>query len=113
MSRQRRIARSIVRAVLDGCGVERRGKSVVGLILALFSSLFALFQLHLRKVRPADFANLRRNYWDISDDSYASSFDPAERPADAATPLKPIGDMGFSGSVSSLFRHGQLLCGRR
>ena len=98
MGRQERIARSIVRAITNG-KKKHRSVSPLAWLLGLFSTLFAFYQFTLRKVRPADFANLRRSHWDISDDDYNKSFEPEEGKA-AEEPLKSIGDMGLSGSVS-------------
>ena len=98
MGRQEKIARSIVRAITNGSGAKRRSGNPLALLLALFSALFTLYQLALRKVRPADFANLRRKHWDVCDDAYVKSFQPDEGETNDE-PLKSIGDMGFSGSV--------------
>jgi hypothetical protein len=96
MGRQEAIARSIVLALINGS--QKRASSVLAYILAYFSAFFSLWQLHFEKIRPTDFANLRRNHWDVSDDAYLESFRPEgkKKPEDG---LKPIGDMGFSGSV--------------
>jgi hypothetical protein len=96
--RQERIARSIVRALVKTNGTNKRSNSPLGLLLALFSAVFSLYQLVLRKIRPADFAKLRRDHWDVSDDDYIRSFQ-IEEGRDGDEPLKAIGDMGFSGSV--------------
>ncbi|KAJ4303976.1 hypothetical protein N0V88_001578 [Collariella sp. IMI 366227] len=76
-----------------------RGRATpLAILLALFSAFFALYQLVLQKIRPADFANLRRKHWDVSDDDYLASFRPEEgEPTEQA--LQSIGDMGFSGST--------------
>ena len=95
MDRKEKIARSIVRAIVKS-GADKRSSSLLALVLALFSTFISLYQLVLRKVRPADFANLRRKHWDISDDDYVQSFQAGEE----EQALKAIGDMGFSGSVS-------------
>lgn len=100
MGRQERIARSIVRAIVNAKnGPKKRPRSPLGLILTFFSTLFSLYQLALHKVRPAEFANLRRNHWHVSDDDYIESFQPSEGRNDEEE-MKAIGDMGFSGSVS-------------
>lgn len=98
MGRQEKIARSIVRAIVKTSGTNRRRGMLLGRILAFFSVLFSLYQLLLRKIRPADFANLRRNHWDVTDDAYVQSFQPDDDGEEQ--PLNAIGDMGFSGSVS-------------
>ncbi|KAB5517536.1 hypothetical protein GE09DRAFT_567591 [Coniochaeta sp. 2T2.1] len=96
MGRQEAIARSIVLALING--TQKRASSALAWILAFFSAFFSLYQLHFEKVRPADFANLRRNHWDCSDDAYLDSFQPGagKKPEES---LRPIGDMGFSGST--------------
>jgi len=99
MSRKEKIARSVVRAITKTNGLDRRPSNPVALILALFSTFFSLYQLILRKIRPADFASLRRQHWDVNDDDYVQSF-IAHGDNGGDAPLKAIGDMGFSGSVS-------------
>ncbi|KAH8902437.1 SAICAR synthase-like protein [Coniochaeta sp. PMI_546] len=96
MGRQEAIARSIVLALING--TQRRSRNALAWILAFFSAFFSLYQLHFEKVRPTDFANLRRNHWDVTDDAYLDSFCPEgeEKPGES---LKAIGDMGFSGST--------------
>lgn len=98
MGRQEYIARSVVRAITSSNGVEKRTRNPLSWILTFFSAFFSLYQLTLRKIRPADFANLRRNHWEVSDGDYFSSFQPAEGRKDEQV-LNAIGDMGFSGSV--------------
>lgn len=100
MGRQEKIARSVVHAITSGSGIDKRSFSPLKWILAIFSLFFALYQLVLHKVRPADFSHLRRDHWDLSDDEYTSSFHPPEG-ADGKKEeaLRAIGDMGFSGST--------------
>jgi len=100
MGRQEKIARSVVRAITNGSGLEKRSSGPVTWILAVFSVFFSLYQLTLRKIRPGDFANLRRNHWQLSDDEYAGSFQASEGGGKQEEALNSIGDMGFSGSVS-------------
>lgn len=100
MGRKERIARSAVRAIIKTNGTKQRPGNPLGILLALFSAFFALYQLVLRKIRPADFANLRRKHWDVSDDDYLASFRPEGGPSEQA--LQSIGNMGFSGSVSTI-----------
>ena len=103
MGRQEKIARSVVRAITNGSGMEKRSQRPLKWILALFSLFFSLYQLALQKIRPADFANLRRKHWQLDDDEYTSSFQAAEGgSAKQEETLKAIGDMGFSGSVRQL-----------
>ncbi|KAK1756305.1 hypothetical protein QBC47DRAFT_379685 [Echria macrotheca] len=98
MGRQERIARSVVRAILNSTGVEGRPRNPISWILAVISVFFSLYQLALRKIRPADFANLRREHWKVDDDDYVNSFRPREDDKQEQA-LSAIGDMGFSGST--------------
>ena len=99
--RQQYIARSVVRALTNGSGLEKRSQNALAWILSLFAAFFSLYQLALRKIRPADFASLRREHWELSDDDYMDSFQ-ADESSNKEEVLKPIGDMGFSGSASVL-----------
>ncbi|KAK0737163.1 hypothetical protein B0T21DRAFT_309928 [Apiosordaria backusii] len=96
MGRQERIARSIVHALVNG--TKKRSSNPLAVILAIFSAFFSLYQLLLIKIRPADFAKLRREHWDVSDNDYVDSFQPREG-AKEEEGLTAIGDMGFSGST--------------
>ncbi|KAM7219441.1 hypothetical protein V8F06_005175 [Rhypophila decipiens] len=105
MGRQESIARSLTQALTttngNGNGVgERSSRNLLGWILAFFSVFFSLYQLTLRKIRPAEFTKLRRDHWDVTDDAYVESFLPREEGASKREEaLKAIGDMGFSGST--------------
>jgi len=109
MGRQQSIARSIALAVTapgnnngGGRGSNNGRQSTTRLlayILALFSHFFSLYELVLRRIRPADFANLRRTHWQVADDAYHDSFRPRQDAANREDALTAIGDMGFSGSV--------------
>ncbi|KAL1841462.1 hypothetical protein VTJ49DRAFT_7017 [Mycothermus thermophilus] len=96
MGRNEKIARSVVRAIANTNG-HKPSPSGLGLILSLFSAFFSLYCFILRKVRPADFSNLRRKHWNIDDYDYMCSFQPND--GDSGEPLKAIGDMGLSGST--------------
>lgn len=100
MGRQELIARSVTVAIL--WGFQKRANDVLSNILFLISTFFSLYQLPFDKIRPADFSNLRRNHWNVSDDAYYDSFRPTGG-KNAEEALKAIGDMGYSGSVSILF----------
>ncbi|KAH6849638.1 hypothetical protein B0I37DRAFT_93043 [Chaetomium sp. MPI-CAGE-AT-0009] len=98
MGRKEKIARSIVRAIVKTNGTNKQRSTLLARILAFFSVFFSLYQLLLRKIRPADFANLRRTHWDVTDDDYIQSFQAEDGVAEEE-PLNAIGDMGFSGST--------------
>ncbi|KAK0711993.1 hypothetical protein B0H67DRAFT_647320 [Lasiosphaeris hirsuta] len=98
MGRQEYIARSVVRAITRANGIEKRSASPLAWLLAIFAAFFSLYELTLRKIRPADFANLRRKHWQVGDNDYINSFQPGEGGKEEVA-LKAIGDMGFSGST--------------
>lgn len=100
MGRQERIARSVVRAIVKPSvnGAQKRSSNPLAFILALFSAFFSLYRLVLRKVRPADFSNLRRTHWKLTDNDYTDSFQSDDGSMTEGG-LEAIGDMGFSGSV--------------
>ncbi|ESA43440.1 SAICAR synthase-like protein [Neurospora crassa] len=102
MGRSKAIARSIARAITGTSGLAKRRSSnsnPLRLILSLFSLFFSIHQLILQKIRPADFANLRRNHWDVEDNDYYDSFQPPQDGDKPEESLTSIGDMGFSGST--------------
>lgn len=100
MGRLEAIARSVVRAIVDGA--KKRSRSPIALILALISTIFSLYQLPLHKHRANIFEDLRQKHWDLDEDEYIASFRPEEG-GKLEDVLSPMGDMGFSGSVSSNF----------
>lgn len=98
MGRLEAIARSVVRAIVNDA--KKRSRSPIALILALISTVFSFYQLPLHKHRDNVFADLRQKNWSLDEDDYVASFraDEGGKPEDV---LSPMGDMGFSGSVSS------------
>lgn len=99
MGRKEKIARSIVQAITRTTNIRKRPGNLLASILAFLTTLFSLYHLVLRRIRPADFAKLRRQHWDINDNDYAQSFQQEDGDEVGKPPLKAIGDMGFSGSV--------------
>lgn len=98
MGRKEAIARSVVRAITRRRPTQGRSANRLGRILALFSAFFSLYQLPLHKIRPVEFQNIRSEHWNVDDDDYVAAFLNEERDGAA---LRAMGDMGFSGSVSS------------
>lgn len=98
MGRIEAIARSIVQTVLNGA--KKRSRSPIAYILTLVSTIFSLYQLPLHKHRPEVFANLRQQHWKVEDEEYLASF-RVENGGKLEDALKPMADLGFSGSVSS------------
>ncbi|KAK7513805.1 hypothetical protein IWZ03DRAFT_241711 [Phyllosticta citriasiana] len=87
--RDARISRSILRAIFHQ--TNPKDATLVGRILAFFSFL----QLVLIKFRPRVFDHLRKDVWKLDEDEYRESF----RSADKSGSLKPVGDLGYSGST--------------
>lgn len=109
MGRQEYIARSVVRALTNGSGLEKPSQNALAWLLSLFSAFFTLYQLALRKIRPANFSRLRREHWELSDRDYLDSFQTSDS-NNKEDVLKSIGDMGFSGSVRTLVSHHPIHC---
>lgn len=110
MGRTEAIARSIVLAIVNGA--RKRSRSPIAFILTLLSTIFSLYQLPLHKHRPDVFANLRQNYWKLNEDDYVASFRPEEG-GKVEDVLSSMGDMGFSGSVSTSWKNFSGLLGTR
>ncbi|KAL2164012.1 hypothetical protein VTH06DRAFT_3226 [Thermothelomyces fergusii] len=118
MGRKEKIAGSIVRAITQTNEVQKGPRSLLASILAFLTAFFSLYDLVLRKIRPADYARLRQQHWGINDNDYMQSFQQEDGDEAGKSPLKAIGDMGFSGStfystadekylVKSLPRHSE------
>lgn len=90
MSKQDSVANSVVSAVV-GEHPKRRG--ILQLILHFFSVLLSLYRIQLTRTCPDRFRRLREEYWNFAPGEYQASFETRKA-------LKPVGDMGFSGSVS-------------
>jgi len=90
MSRERAIARSIIRAIVDG---DKQGpQSVLSKLMSIIVAFFAIYQLSLKRFRNDLYETLRRR-WAVDETAYEESFRDEDQ-------LQPIGDMGYSGSVS-------------
>lgn len=88
--RDKRIARSILYAIFFDQDDQRT--SFWQRVLAFFS----LFQLQLRRYHDALFKRLRTEVWELDEDEYKESF----RRTTQKKALTPVGDLGYSGSVS-------------
>lgn len=69
-------------------------KSLLGRILAFFS----VFYIRLIRYRNELFRKLRNDVWEIDEEEYKACF----RSENKTLPLKPMGDLGLSGSVCLL-----------
>lgn len=88
--RQKAISRSVQRALFRR---EYPKTSLIKRILAFFR----IFYLTLIRYEQDLFQQLRTQVWDLSDEEYFSSF-KGDRKSPA---LVSMGDLGFSGSVST------------
>lgn len=86
--RDRSIAKEIYKAVF----ADKQGKaSLLRRILAFFS----LFNLALARYDDELFKKLRKEVWKLDEDEYRASFERTDKKIQ----LRPVGDLGFSGSV--------------
>jgi hypothetical protein len=85
------ISKSILRAIFDDSKDDNQP------LLARILAFFALFQLVLSRYRDDLFRELRTEIWQVDEADYRESF----RRRDKKARLKPVGDLGYSGSVRS------------
>lgn len=91
MSRERKVAQSVVQAFTEDD--EHEAQSAFSRTLAAITAFFHVYHLRFVRFRNSLFYGLRNQTWDIDEDDYRWSFGSNEA-------LKPMGDMGYSGSVS-------------
>lgn len=71
-----------------------------------FFAFFTCLRIRLIRFEPELFAKLRKEVWNFDEDEYQASF----RSTNGQPPLKMMGDLGYSGSVSgSSFKQYQRL----
>ncbi|EAW14321.1 phosphatidylinositol phosphate kinase family protein [Aspergillus clavatus NRRL 1] len=92
--RQSALAKSIQLAVFREPRTFR--KTLLGWILAFFS----IFYIRLIRYCAELFEELRKDVWDIHEEEYKACF----RSENKTLPLKPMGDLGLSGSVLMIIR---------
>ncbi|TLS26550.1 hypothetical protein PpBr36_05490 [Pyricularia pennisetigena] len=88
------ISASIQEAVSERDATKRPNK-LFRLLLWIIGFL-SLFRLRLARYRPAEFRALRKHVWKLDEDEYIGSF---QRGAGDGSALKPVGDLGYSGST--------------
>lgn len=88
---ERLISKVIVRAVL-----RAKGRRPANSILARIVAFFSLFQIPLVRVDDDLFSHLRDDVWEMDEEEYQGSFKKSGKKQH----LKPVGDLGYSGSVS-------------
>ncbi|KAI6357310.1 hypothetical protein MCOR25_007697 [Pyricularia grisea] len=88
------ISASIQEAIASPNDATKRRNKLFRLLFWIIEFL-SLLRLRLARYRPADFRALRKHVWKLDEDEYICSFQPG---ADESA-LKPIGDLGYSGST--------------
>lgn len=91
MSRDTLVSNSILHAIFQDRTDDKEG------FFARVSASCAFYQLTLSRYRDDLFRRLRNEVWKIDEKEYTDSF-KGEGSKDA---LKPVGDLGYSGSVSA------------
>jgi hypothetical protein len=88
----------ISRSILDAIYLDRKDEATV---LARIKRIFSIIQLFLTRFKDDLFQKLRQDVWGFSEDEYKESF-RRDGKGKAIPKLLPIGDLGYSGSVSLL-----------
>ncbi|KAH9429119.1 hypothetical protein MCOR27_004740 [Pyricularia oryzae] len=86
------ISASIQEAVSSPSDATPRRNKLFRLLFWIIEFL-SLLRLRLTRYRHADFRALRKHVWKLDEDEYLGSFQPG------AGALKPVGDLGYSGST--------------
>ncbi|KAF3046095.1 hypothetical protein E8E12_011035 [Didymella heteroderae] len=94
--RQRLISTSILRAIFVTKPVSNDETANPGLLTRILA-FFSIFQLTLARYRDEIFRKLRNDSWQIEEEEYAESFRSQSKYK--RTDLKPVGDLGYSGSA--------------
>ncbi|TLD20551.1 hypothetical protein PspLS_08719 [Pyricularia sp. CBS 133598] len=89
------ISASIQEAVSSPNDATKRRNKLFRLLFWIIEFL-SLLRLRLARYRHADFRALRKHVWKLDEDEYIGSFQPE---AGEESALKPIGDLGYSGST--------------
>jgi hypothetical protein len=91
--RQAEISKSIHRALLKDPDRVKKGNIIAGLL-----AFFAIWKIRLMPIAAALFQRLRNDVWKIDENEYRNSF----RYEKGESRIEPMGDLGYSGSVSIL-----------
>ncbi|KJZ80138.1 hypothetical protein HIM_00852 [Hirsutella minnesotensis 3608] len=83
-------------------------KRILRKILGFLSTFFSIYKLHLARYRPDDFRRLRHDVWRIGEEDYKVSFRVSSG-KNAFQKLKPVGDLGYSGSTFFATPNGKFL----
>ncbi|KAM0273574.1 hypothetical protein ACHAQH_008237 [Verticillium albo-atrum] len=106
--RESLISKSILRAIAGDEPDPAQNKTTLHRrIIRLVLAFFALFRLLLTRYRRHDFASLRKDTWGFDESEYLDSFrrrqtsddDGEHQGKGTELKLKPVGDLGYSGST--------------
>ncbi len=102
------ISDSILSAVATADVDPAKRKNALRRLLRAILAFFSFFKLLLARYRPQDFRMLREDVWKLDEQEYTASFSTGETEDDnrassrgkrKEAQLKPIGDLGYSGST--------------
>ncbi|OLN96336.1 putative phosphatidylinositol phosphate kinase [Colletotrichum chlorophyti] len=105
------ISSSILAAISADPDNQNR-RSLKARLFRLLASFWSIFHLPLSRYRAADFLDLRHNVWHLDEQEYAASFQLAPRAKKGKgreSDLKPVGDLGYSGSTFFTTADGKFL----
>ncbi|WYZ42498.1 hypothetical protein EsH8_VI_000197 [Colletotrichum jinshuiense] len=103
---------SSILAAISGDHNNTNKRSLKSRIFRAFVSFLSVFSLPLARYRAADFLELRHNVWHLDEEEYATSFQLAQKAAKGKgreSDLRPVGDLGYSGSTFFTTADGKFL----
>ncbi|TDZ46960.1 putative phosphatidylinositol phosphate kinase [Colletotrichum trifolii] len=106
------ISGSILAAVSADPDNPNRRRNLRVKVFRAVASFFSVFHLPLARYRAADFLELRHNVWQLDEQEYAASFhidDVAPKGKSHESDLRPVGDLGYSGSTFFTTADGKFL----
>jgi hypothetical protein len=92
-SRSTLLGKAIIEAIVSDSEDDR------GSLLSRIFAFFRIFSITLSRFRADVFQRLRGETWQIDETKYRESFKE-----DSKNGLKSVGDLGYSGSVSLVFK---------
>ncbi|KAF6804316.1 hypothetical protein CSOJ01_10285 [Colletotrichum sojae] len=106
------ISASILAAVSADHDAAAKRRTLRAKLLRAFTCFFSFFSLPLSRYRSADFLELRHDVWRLDEDEYTASFhlaDVGPKGKGRESDLKPVGDLGYSGSTFFTTADGKFL----
>ncbi|KAK6213576.1 hypothetical protein QIS74_09578 [Colletotrichum tabaci] len=103
---------SSILAAISGDSSNPDKPSLQKRIFRVLASFLSVFHLPLARYHAADFLELRHNVWKLDEQEYTTSFRLAQKAAKGKgreSDLKPVGDLGYSGSTFFTTADGKFL----